>query len=220
MTDGKTPQAAAFIVDDNLRVPATYAEASSVWICGNSGQYVTSWRTCILEAFFVSWRSCPCQLGRRSLGTEGLFSPQYNADRRVVKGRVRLVAKGSSQVLEEDFDETYAAVARLGCFQIVMVVATQTRLKTWQVNFVSVYLNSLCEYEVRICANARGRNLPTVAGQGRMLLHACLGQGSDARLVQRALRRLRSTRLIRVKSRRMRSITHRWRVHAHQHPFR
>jgi len=66
----------------------------------------------------------------------------------VVKRKARLVVKGFSQVPGEDFDETYAAVARLESFRIVMAVVAQKGLKTWQVDFVSAYLNSPCKYKV------------------------------------------------------------------------
>ena len=66
----------------------------------------------------------------------------------MVKRKARLVAKGFSQVPGEDFDETYMAVTCLESFRIVMAVMAQKDLKTWQVNFISAYLNSPCKYEV------------------------------------------------------------------------
>ena len=44
----------------------------------------------------------------------------------------------------------YAAVAQLESFRIAMAVAAQKGLKIWQVDFVSAYLNSDCQYDVYI----------------------------------------------------------------------
>jgi len=52
------------------------------------------------------------------------------------------VAKGFTQILGEDYDETYASVARLESVRLVCAIATLLSLRLWQVDFVSAFLNS------------------------------------------------------------------------------
>jgi len=86
--------------------------------------------------------------GKKVIGCRWVFANKYDADGNVIKRKARLVAKGFSQVQGEDFDETYAAVARLESFRIAMAIAAQKGMKIWQVDFVSAYLNSDCQYDV------------------------------------------------------------------------
>jgi len=58
------------------------------------------------------------------------------------------VVKGFSQIQGEDFNKTYAVVAQLESFRIAMAVAAQKGMKIWQVDFVSAYLNSDCQYDI------------------------------------------------------------------------
>jgi len=88
--------------------------------------------------------------GKKVIGCHWVFTNKYDAGGNVIKWKARLVAKGFSQIQGEDFDETYAAVARLESFHIAMAVAAQKGMKIWQVDFVSAYLNSDCQYNIYI----------------------------------------------------------------------
>ncbi|KAJ3552615.1 hypothetical protein NP233_g12840 [Leucocoprinus birnbaumii] len=62
--------------------------------------------------------------------------------------KARTVAKGFTQVLGEDYDETYASVARLESVRLVCAITAARGLRLWQVDFVSAFLNSDNTFEV------------------------------------------------------------------------
>jgi len=51
-------------------------------------------------------------------------------------------------VLGEDYNKTYVSVAQLESVQLICAIATSWRLKLWQINFVSAFLNSDSAFEV------------------------------------------------------------------------
>jgi len=59
-----------------------------------------------------------------------------------------MVAKGFTQVIGEDYEETYASVARLKSVWLLCAIAASWKLHLWQVDFVSVFLNSNSSFEV------------------------------------------------------------------------
>ena len=58
------------------------------------------------------------------------------------------MAKGFTQVIGEDYEETYASVARLESVRLLCAIAASRRLCLWQVDFVSAFLNSDSSFEV------------------------------------------------------------------------
>ena len=144
-TDGSMPR--AFIADSDLHVPSYYAEAMrhpDLWDRPMQEE-LENLRSC--GVFHVVKKSF-LPAGKKVIGCCWVFANKYDADEAVIKQKVRLVAKGFSQIQEEDFDKTYAAVAQLESFCIAMAIAAQKGLKIWQVDFISAYLNSDCQYDV------------------------------------------------------------------------
>ena len=90
----------------------------------------------------------------------------------VVKQKARLVAKGFSQVAGEDFEETYAAVVRLESLWLTVAVAVQLGLHVWQVNFVSVYLDSIPSHTIYMQVP---QGLPGGEGKVYLLLKTLYG---------------------------------------------
>ena len=58
------------------------------------------------------------------------------------------MAKGFTQILGEDYDKTYASVARLESVRLVCTIAASLGLRLWQVDFVSAFLNSENTFEI------------------------------------------------------------------------
>ena len=58
------------------------------------------------------------------------------------------MAKGFTQVIGEDYEETYASVACLESVRLLCAIAASQRLHLWQVDFVSAFLNSDSSFEV------------------------------------------------------------------------
>ena len=58
------------------------------------------------------------------------------------------MAKGFTQVIGEDYKETYTSVACLESVHLLCAIAVSRRLCLWQVDFVSAFLNSDSTFEV------------------------------------------------------------------------
>jgi hypothetical protein len=68
----------------------------------------------------------------------------------VTRNKVRLVAKGYSQVEGLNFDETYALVARLESIRILLAYATYHGFKLYQMDVKSAFLNGPIKEEVYV----------------------------------------------------------------------
>ena len=88
--------------------------------------------------------------GKKVIGCCWVFANKYNVERQIVCQKTWLVAKRYSQVLGEDYNETYAAVVHLKSLQISIAVAAMLGLEIWQVDFVLAYLNSVPDFQVYI----------------------------------------------------------------------
>jgi hypothetical protein len=87
-------------------------------------------------------------LGKNVVKSRWVFANKYDDSGQVVAHKAQLVAKGFTQVLGEDYDETYASVARLESVQLVCAIAASLGLYLWQADFVSAFLNSDNDFEV------------------------------------------------------------------------
>jgi hypothetical protein len=77
-----------------------------------------------------------------------VFANKYDEAGNVSGHKARLMAKGFTQVLGEDYDETYASVARLESVRLICAIAASLGLHLWQVDFVLAFLNSENTFEV------------------------------------------------------------------------
>ena len=69
------------------------------------------------------WHLVPCP-NQNVVGTKWVFRHKQDEHGVVTRNKVRLVAKGYSQVKGLDFDETYAHVARIESIRILLANAT------------------------------------------------------------------------------------------------
>jgi hypothetical protein len=90
----------------------------------------------------------PRPLGKNVVRSRWVFVKKYDDLGDVTAHKARLVAKGFTQVLGEDYDETYASVARLESVRLICAIAASLGLRLWQVDFVSAFLNSDNTFEV------------------------------------------------------------------------
>lgn len=75
-----------------------------------------------------TWTLVDKPLGKNVVGCRWVFAIKYDADGLPLRYKARLVAKGFSQIYLEDYDETFAPVARMGSFRFMMVFANQHNL--------------------------------------------------------------------------------------------
>jgi hypothetical protein len=79
------------------------------------------------------WHLVPCP-NQNVVGTKWVFRNKQDEHGVVTRNKVRLVAKGYSQVEGLDFDETYAHVARLESIRILLAYATYHGFKLYQMD--------------------------------------------------------------------------------------
>jgi len=82
------------------------------------------------------------------VGLKWVYAVKWEDDGTVDRWKARTVAKGFTQVLGEDYDETYTSVTRLESVQLVYAIAVSRRLRLWQIDFVSAFLNSKSMFDI------------------------------------------------------------------------
>ena len=86
--------------------------------------------------------------GRNVVGSKWVYAVKWGKNGEIERRKARMVAKGFTQIIGEDFDETYASVAHLKSVRLVCAIAATRKLRLWQVDFVSAFLNSDNSFEV------------------------------------------------------------------------
>lgn len=85
---------------------------------------------------------------RNVVDSKWVFVVKWGEDGGIEKRKAHIIAKGYTQMIGEDYQETYVSVARLESIQLICTIAAAKRLRLWQVDFVSAFLNSNSTYEV------------------------------------------------------------------------
>ena len=75
------------------------------------------------------------------IGTKWVFRNKQDEHGVVTRNKVRLVAKGFTQIEGLDFVETYALIARLESIRILLAYATHHDFKVYQMDVESAFLN-------------------------------------------------------------------------------
>jgi hypothetical protein len=78
------------------------------------------------------------------------FQKQAGEDGEIVRNKARVIAQGFSQVEGLDFGETFALVACLEVIRILLAFATSKRLKLYQMNVKSAFVNGVIQNEVYV----------------------------------------------------------------------
>jgi hypothetical protein len=129
-----------------VRAPETFEEAaeSAHWQAAMREEYSS-----LLEN--KTWETCERrdahQTGKHAIGCKWVFKTKTNADGSL-RYKARLVIKGYEQVPGEDFDETFAPVARLETFRLVLALAAANGLQIHQMDVVTAFLNPDIDGEV------------------------------------------------------------------------
>jgi hypothetical protein len=82
------------------------------------------------------------------IDTKWAFHNKQDEYEIITRNKVRLVAKGYSQVEGLNFDETFSSIARLESIRILIAYATHHDFKLYQMDIKSVFLNELIKEEV------------------------------------------------------------------------
>jgi hypothetical protein len=82
------------------------------------------------------------------IGSKWVFKNKMNEKGQVVRNKARLVYKGYAQVEGQDFDETFAPVARLEAIRMFISYSCHKNFKFYHMDVKSSFLNGDLEEEV------------------------------------------------------------------------
>jgi hypothetical protein len=95
-----------------------------------------------------TWEMVPRPEGKNVIGSKWIFKNKLNEQGQVVRNKERLVCKGYAHIEGQDFDETFAPVARLEAIRMFLVYACHKNFKVYQMDVKSTFLNGDLEEEV------------------------------------------------------------------------
>ncbi|KAG9459211.1 hypothetical protein H6P81_003719 [Aristolochia fimbriata] len=94
------------------------------------------------------WRLVPRPVHNNIIGTKWIFKNKTDAAGTIIRNKARLVAQGYTQVEGVDFEETFAPVAQLEAIRLMFSVACQLKIKLYQMDIKSAFLNGYISEEV------------------------------------------------------------------------
>jgi hypothetical protein len=95
-----------------------------------------------------TWELVPRPEDKNVLGSKWVFKNKMNEKGKFVRNKARLVCKGYAQVEGQDFDETFAPVARLEAIKMFLSYSCHKNFKVYQMDVKSAFLNEDLEEEV------------------------------------------------------------------------
>ncbi len=96
------------------------------------------------------WDLVPRPINKNVIGTKWVFKNKMNEDGQVIRNKARLVCNGYAQIEGIDFEETFAPVARLESIRMFLAFTRHKRIKVYQMDVKSTFLNGNMEEEVYI----------------------------------------------------------------------
>jgi hypothetical protein len=97
-----------------------------------------------------TWELVPRPKDKNMIGTKWVFRNKLNEDGQVTRNKERLVCKGYAQVEGIDFEETFSPVSRMEAVRLILAYACSKRIKVYQMDVKSTFLNGELEEEVYI----------------------------------------------------------------------
>ena len=88
-----------------------------------------------------TWELVPRPTDKNVIGSKWVFKNKMNEQGQIVSNKARLVCKGYAQVEGQDFDETFAPVARLEAIKMFLAYACHNKFKVYQMDVKSTFLN-------------------------------------------------------------------------------
>ena len=86
--------------------------------------------------------------GRRIVGSRWVFKEKRDGKGKLVKHKARIVAQGFSQVPGQDFNATYASVAKFTTLRALLALCARENWELHQVDVQSAYLQGDLEEEI------------------------------------------------------------------------
>jgi hypothetical protein len=95
-----------------------------------------------------TWELVPRPEDKNVIGFKWVFKNKMNEKGQIVRNIAILVCKGYAQVEGQDFDETFAPVAKLEAIRLFLADACHKKFKVYQMDVKSSFLNGDLEEEV------------------------------------------------------------------------
>jgi hypothetical protein len=96
------------------------------------------------------WELVERPKNKNMIGTKWVYRNKQDEHGIVVKNKEKLVAKGYSQVEGLNYGETFTLVARLEAIHILLAYASSHKMKLFQMDVKSAFLNGLINVEVYV----------------------------------------------------------------------
>ena len=96
------------------------------------------------------WKLVELPKGKKVVGTKWVFKNKLDEAGKVVKNKARLVAKGYSQQEGIDYTKTYTSVAHIEAIHILLSFVAHNRMKLYQMDAKSAFLNGLIQEKVYV----------------------------------------------------------------------
>lgn len=95
-----------------------------------------------------TWMLTQLPKGRKPVQNKWVFRVKLNSEGNVERFKARLVAKGFSQAKGFDYNETYAPVAKLITFRVLLALANQKKFHIHQMDVKTTFLNGKLNEDV------------------------------------------------------------------------
>ncbi|GJX90506.1 retrovirus-related pol polyprotein from transposon TNT 1-94 [Tanacetum coccineum] len=101
------------------------------------------------------WELVPLPMSQSVIRTKWVFKNKLYENSILSSNKARLVAQGYNQQEGIDYDETYAPVARLESFRILLAIACANDFKLYQMDVKSAFLNGFINEKVYVAQPSR-----------------------------------------------------------------
>ena len=97
-----------------------------------------------------TWELITLTKGYKAINIKWVYKTNRNSKWEIERHKVRLVAKGDNKKASIDYDEVFAPIAGLETLILIISLATHKKLKIFQMDVKSTFLNGFLEEEVYI----------------------------------------------------------------------
>ncbi|MCO5609434.1 hypothetical protein L7F22_063660 [Adiantum nelumboides] len=143
-TSNFTNQYSAFMAKiSHIKEPQSYEEdfTKQEWLAAMDEEY-----NALLKN--DTWKLVDLPQGKKTIGSKWVYKVKLNVNGSIDKHKARLVAKGFAQHYGEDYDETFAPVAKMTMVRLTIALATFFGWILTQMDVNNAFLNGNLEEEV------------------------------------------------------------------------